>query len=96
MLVKNKEFILNEALAVKGFMHVLMKRRNMGEKWTREEKKLLRQHLKTMALAVPALIVFLPPGGSIFLPILVEVLDRRKNIRALADKKRHATPFPGV
>jgi hypothetical protein len=99
LFLKNKDFLLREALAYKGFMQILMKRRNTGEKWTKEEKKLIKQHLKTMALVVPALIVFLPPGGSIFLPILVDVLDRRKEIRkpdasAEAPEKRPATNQP--
>ena len=81
LLAKNKEFFINEGLAAKGFMQLLFKHRNTGEKWTREEKKLIKQHLKTMAFAIPALIVFLPPGGSIFLPILVDIMDRRKTSR---------------
>jgi hypothetical protein len=81
LLAKNKEFLLSESLAVRGFMQLLMKQRNTGEKWTKEEKRLLKQHLKKIALVVPAIIVFLPPGGSILLPILVDLLDRRKNIR---------------
>jgi hypothetical protein len=81
LFLKNKDFLQRESTALKGFMQVLMKRRNTGEKWTKEEKKLIRQHLKTMALTVPALIVFMLPGGSIYLPILVDVLDRRKEIR---------------
>jgi hypothetical protein len=81
LFLKNKDFLLRETIAYKGFMQILMKRRNTGEKWTKEEKNLIKQHLKTMALVVPALIVFLPPGGSIFLPILVDVLDRRKEVR---------------
>jgi hypothetical protein len=97
LLIKNKEFMLNEALAVKGFMKLLMKHRNTGEKLTKEERKLIKQHLKTMALAVPALIVFLPPGGSIFLPVLVDLLDRRKNTRQAKEQgMATAAPPPAV
>jgi hypothetical protein len=81
LLTKNKQFLLDHVLAVKGFMQLLMKQRNTGEKWTREEKKLIKQHLKTMAMAVPMIIIFLPPGGGILLPLLVDVLDRRKKAR---------------
>jgi hypothetical protein len=81
LLTKNKEFLLGHVLAVKGLMQLIMKQRNTGEKWTREEKKLIKQHLKTMAMAVPAIIIFLPPGGGILLPLLVDVLDRRKKAR---------------
>jgi hypothetical protein len=84
LLAKNKDFILSETSAAKGIFQILFKHRNTGEKWTKEEKKQIKQHLKTLALAVPALIVFLPPGGGILLPILVDVLDRRKNVRKKA------------
>ena len=87
LLTKNREFLLNQVLAVKGFMQLLMKQRNTGENWTKEEKKQIKQHLRTMALAVPAIIVFLPPGGSILLPLLVNMLDRRKNGRRPATHK---------
>ena len=81
LLIKNKNFLLEHVLAVKGFMQLLMKQRNTGEKWTREEKKLIKQYLKTMAMAVPVILIFLPPGGGLLLPLLVEVLDRRKKER---------------
>jgi hypothetical protein len=81
LLSKNREFLLNQSLAMQGFMQVLMKQRNTGERWTGEEKKQIRQHLKTMAVAVPVIIFFLAPGGGLLLPLLVDVLDRRKNKR---------------
>ena len=101
LLARNKEFLLSEGLAAKGFMQLLMKHRNTGEKWTSEDKKQIKQHLKTLALAVPALIVFLPPGGGILLPILVDVLDRRKKARrpapseaTSAQKEKSAPAMP--
>jgi hypothetical protein len=81
LLERNKTFFFEQARAYKGFVHLFFKRRNTGEKWTKEEKKILKGHLKTMALSIPALIVFLPPGGSIFLPVLVDLMDRRKEVR---------------
>ena len=76
LLNKNREFILHEVLEVKGLMHLLMKHRNTGEKWSREEIKEIRAHLREISRAVPALIIFLLPGGSLFLPFLATVLDR--------------------
>lgn len=67
-----------EVLAIKGLMQLLMKTRNTDEKWTREEKKEIKSHLKNIAKIVPAVAIFSLPGGSFFLPILAEVLDRRK------------------
>ena len=89
LIAKNKEFILSQVLAVKGLMQLLMKNRNTGEKWTRDEIREIRAHLKHIAMLVPALIIFLLPGGSVLLPLLAEVLDRRKKIRrspAVPDK----------
>ena len=89
LIAKNKEFILSQVLAVKGLMQLLMKNRNTGEKWTREEIREIRAHLRHIAMLVPALIIFLLPGGSLLLPLLAEVLDRRKRIRrppAVPDK----------
>ena len=89
LIDKNKEFILSQVLAVKDLMRLLMKNRNTGEKWTREEIHEIRAHLKHIAMLVPALIIFLLPGGSLLLPLLADVLDRRKKIRrppAVPDK----------
>jgi len=77
----NRDFILQEVLAVKGLMHVLMKNRNTGEKWTREEKKEIKKHLRNISKIVPVILIFLLPGGSVLLPILAAILDRRKTIR---------------
>ncbi len=70
-----------EVLSIKGLMQLLMKIRNTDEKWTREEKKEIKRHLKNIAKIIPALIIFFLPGGSFLLPILAEVLDRRKTRR---------------
>ena len=89
LIATNKELILSQVLAVKDLMRLLMKNRNTGEKWTRDEIREIRVHLKHIAMLVPALIISLLPGGSVLLPILAEVLDRRKKIRrppAVPDK----------
>ena len=89
LIAKNKEFILSQVLAVKDLMRLLMKNRNTGEKWTREEIREVRARLRHIAMLVPALIIFLLPGGLLLLPLLAEVLDRRKKIRrppAVPDK----------
>ena len=80
-LRNNREFILQEVLAVKGLMQVLMKNRNTGERWTKEEKKEIKRHLRNISKIVPVVLIFLLPGGSILLPILAAVIDRRKTIR---------------
>ncbi len=94
LIAKNKELILSQVLAVKGLMRLVMKNRNTGEKWTREEIREIRAHLKHIAMLVPALIIFLLPGGSLLLPLLADALDRRKKIRrppAVPDKSSQDT-----
>ncbi|MFO0752692.1 MAG: hypothetical protein U0411_05140 [Thermodesulfovibrionales bacterium] len=77
LLVKNREFLLHETLAVKGLMKVIMKPRNTHVPWTAEEMQEIRRHLRTLSRVIPALLIFLLPGGSLLLPFLAEVLDRR-------------------
>jgi len=81
IISRHKEALLQEAVLIDDFMRLLMKRRNTGIKWTREEKKELKAHLIHLSLYVPALIIFLLPGGAFILPVLAEVLDRRKTKR---------------
>jgi len=81
LLTQNRQFILTEVLAVKGLMQLLMKNRNTGQKWTREEKKEIKRHLSDVSKILPVIIIFLLPGGSLLLPILAAVLDRRATIR---------------
>ncbi|HMK42666.1 MAG TPA: hypothetical protein VK445_00855 [Dissulfurispiraceae bacterium] len=79
---RNKAMITREVLAVNGLVQLLMKHRNTGNVWTREETNLLCAHLRELSKAVPALFIFMLPFGSVFLPLLVMVLDRRKESRA--------------
>ena len=81
LIVKNREFILTQVLAIKGLMQLLMKTRNTGKRWTREELREIRSHLRHIAKMVPVLLLIVLPGGSFFLPFLAEVLDRRKTRR---------------
>lgn len=80
-LLKNKALILQESQCITEFFSLLMKRRNTGAKWTKEEITRLKSHLKHLSLYAPALIVFILPFGSFFLPVLAEILDRREQSR---------------
>jgi len=82
VIEKHKRMILDEAVQINGFMKLLMKPRNAGTGWTKEEKTQLRKHLKRLSYYVPVLIIFLAPFGSLLIPVLAEILDRRKNKRA--------------
>jgi len=78
LIITNKDAILMEVVSIKELMQLLMKTRNTDEKWTSEEKKEIRRHLRNIVKIIPALVIFTLPGGSFFLPILTEALDRRK------------------
>jgi|WetSurMetagenome_2_1015567.scaffolds.fasta_scaffold875621_2 hypothetical protein len=80
-LLKNRELILNETRHVNGFMNLLMKQRNTGAKWTKAEKSQLRLYLKRIWLYIPVLFVFLLPFGMLFIPVLAEILERRRSDR---------------
>ncbi|MBI5099979.1 MAG: hypothetical protein HZB30_12170 [Nitrospirae bacterium] len=78
IISRQKELILQEASRIQDFMRLLMKLRNTGKKWTREEKKQLKLHIIHLSVYVPVLIIFLLPGGSLLIPILADILERRK------------------
>ncbi len=81
LLIKHKALFFQEAQRISGFLYLLMKQRNTDEKWTPEEKKEIKRHLKIIAMYIPILIIFLLPGGSLLLPLLAEIMDRRKTSR---------------
>ncbi len=85
MVMKNKALLLHEAEKISGFMGLLMKPRNTRQSWTKEEKRLLKQHLKHLSYYVPALFIFILPFGTLLIPLLAEVLDRRKSRRLMAN-----------
>ena len=81
LVMNNRAFILEQVLSVKGLMQLLMKIRNTDEPWTREEKKEIKKHLRNISKMVPVIVIFILPGGTILLPFLAEILDRRKKRR---------------
>jgi hypothetical protein len=94
LILVNKDAILMEVLSIKGLMHLLMKTRNTDEKWTREEKKEIKRHLKNIAKIIPAVAIFSLPGGSFLLPVLAEAIDRRKTRRLVRKKSEAPNPPP--
>lgn len=81
LVAKNKDLIYREGRFLNGFFHLLFKQVNTGEKWTPEEIILLRKHFLHLTAYIPVFILFLLPGGSLLLPFVAEVLDRRKGKR---------------
>ncbi len=81
ILAKNKALIFQESRRMQNFLQLLMKRRNTGRKWTGEEVSQLKADLKHLSRSVPILVIFLLPFGFLLLPVLAELLDRRKKTR---------------
>jgi hypothetical protein len=81
LIAKNRDMILEEGQYMRGFMRLLMKYRNSGIVWTEEESHDLKLHVKRLSLHVPVLIIIVLPFGLVLLPILAEILDRRKKRR---------------
>jgi len=82
LILKNRDLIFSEAQRFQGFLQLFFKQRNTDLKWAKEEKQQIKNYLKRLSLYVPVLIIFVLPGGSLLLPILAEILDRRKSRRA--------------
>jgi hypothetical protein len=59
------------------FMMLLMKQRNTEDKWTAEDIKKIKSHLIRVVLYIPVLVIFFLPFGSLLLPLLAEILDKR-------------------
>jgi hypothetical protein len=78
---KNRDLLLEEGQYIRGFMRLLMKHKNTGVVWTREETHNLKSCVKRLSLHVPVLIIIVLPFGLVLLPILAEILDRRKKRR---------------
>ena len=66
-----------EFASVQGLMPLLMKPRNR-QKWSREDKLELAQHMRRMAQLSPYIAVIVLPGGLAMLPVLAWWLDRRR------------------
>jgi len=78
VLVRERQFVANEILKVRGLMPLLMKPRN-GQRWTEDDKGELTAHLRRLSSISPHLVVLAMPGGMLMLPVLAWWLDRRRN-----------------
>lgn len=83
MFDRYKDLIYAEAATMRGFMTLLMKPRNTGIPWTSEEVRVLKRYIRHLAHYVPFMVIFLLPFGSLLLPAMAEVLDRRRARRPL-------------
>ncbi|MBA4392412.1 MAG: hypothetical protein C0407_02550 [Desulfobacca sp.] len=86
-LLKYRGKILEEVHAANNLMSLLMK--GTRRKWTRNEIEEIKIHLYHLSKSIPAFMVFLLPGGIILLPLLVEILDRRKKHLPIVQERRN-------
>ncbi len=77
LTTRERQRILAEMAQVRGLVPLLMKPRNK-QKWTREEKALLAEHIKRISALSPYLVILVMPGGLLALPALAWWLDRRR------------------
>ena len=74
---REKKYVLNEMLQVKGLLPLLMKPRNR-QPWTPEDRAELKAHLRRLSNVSPYLAVAALPGSFLTLPLLAWWLDRRR------------------
>ncbi len=86
LLVKYRKRILKEIDSVKGLTALLMKGTQRG--WTKSELLLVKTQFIILEKKIPILLVFILSGGSLLLPLLVEVLDRRKKDVPVSKERR--------
>jgi hypothetical protein len=86
ILLHYREILLREIQSVKDLMALLMK--GTREKWSKDEMQNIKIHFARLSKRVPVLMVFLLPGGLVLLPVLVEVLERRKKVAAVTQERR--------
>jgi hypothetical protein len=55
---------------------VTLLRKSASEKLTLEEKKKIRNQLLDICKSIPSLTIFLVPGGSLLLPILIKFIPQ--------------------
>jgi len=78
---REKNRLRHEISQVPGLMTLLMKPRN-GQKWTKTERRELREQLQRLSRLSLYLATAALPGTTITLPLLAWWLDRRQRRRA--------------
>lgn len=81
---REKQRLLAEMQQTRGVMPILMKPRN-GQRWSSEDRRLLRDQLGRLSRLSPYLVLVVMPGGFFMLPVFAWWLDRRRTrVRAPA------------
>ncbi len=77
---RERSLMLSEVLKIRGLMPLLMKQRN-GQRWSSEERRLLREQMRAVSRLSPYLFTLAVPGSVLILPVLAWWLDRRRGRR---------------
>ncbi|HYD59606.1 MAG TPA: hypothetical protein VEC35_04590 [Noviherbaspirillum sp.] len=77
---RERERLRTEMAEMRGLMHLLMKQRN-GYRWTEQDRRKIRVHLRKLAALSPYMVLFLSPGGFLAWPVLAWWLDKRRQKR---------------
>lgn len=77
---RERRYLLEEMVQVKGLLPVLMKRRNR-QPWSEADLAEIRSQMRRLSKLSPYLVVIVMPGGFALLPALAWWLDRRRNRR---------------
>ena len=72
LLQKNKKRLLQELKQSKEAMHLI--RKSTHSKLSSEEKEKIKIQLLDICKSIPALAVFLLPGGALLLPLLIKLI----------------------
>lgn len=74
LISRNKKRILTELSYSKELVYLLAK--STHKSLDREDKKKIKKHTLELCKTVPALTIFLLPGGSLLLPILIKLIPQ--------------------
>ncbi len=77
---RERVFVVQEVLKVKGLMPLLMKQRN-GLRWSSAERRELIETMRAFSNLSPYLVTLALPGSVLILPMLAWWLDRRRGKR---------------
>jgi len=87
MVERERRYMIMEISQVRGLMPLLMKPRNK-QKWSANDKRELKAHLKRLSQVSPYIAVIVLPGGFAILPVLAWWLDRRRGRRGAVQPDR--------
>jgi hypothetical protein len=79
---REKNRLRQEMGQIKGAVPLLMKQRN-GGKWTAQDKRALKDILRSVSSVSPYLLIWVLPGSVLILPFLAWHLDTRRKRRDL-------------